>query len=191
MRRISCSASIGSSPLARGTRRRTHRGAGRGRFIPARAGNTSPSRSAAPSATVHPRSRGEHTWSRSRSGPNGGSSPLARGTHLRGPEDAADDRFIPARAGNTAPSSRLSPTSSVHPRSRGEHDDDKWRGVQAAGSSPLARGTHAQQVRDFVDERFIPARAGNTIARPIRTFFYTVHPRSRGEHGLPGWWHGA
>ncbi len=53
-------SSVGSSPQARGTRRRGSAGLRRQRFIPAGAGNTVVARSAARQAAVHPRRRGEH-----------------------------------------------------------------------------------------------------------------------------------
>ena len=109
---------LGSSPLARGTRPGVSSDRQPHRFIPARAGNTTARTTAGPSPTVHPRSRGEHLMMRRDFDPSFGSSPLARGTpaeraelrdlpsplargtHLRlrtGPVY----RFIPARAGNT------------------------------------------------------------------------------------------
>ena len=114
--------SFGSSPLARGTLRRRLPGVGRGRFIPARAGNTWAARPATTSTAVHPRSRGEHAGSWSGTPRRTGSSPLARGT--RGPAGGPGgaDRFIPARAGNTHPGRDLQVPVAVHPRSRGEHD---------------------------------------------------------------------
>ena len=53
------------------------------------------------------------------------------------------------------------------------------------GSSPLARGTLGGQRPEDVRRRFIPARAGNTRAGPRSATAGTVHPRSRGEHGVP------
>ena len=53
-------AQAGSSPLARGTRLHRLAPGEPGRFIPARAGNTSGRTRGASSASVHPRSRGEH-----------------------------------------------------------------------------------------------------------------------------------
>ena len=70
----------GSSPLARGTPHHDAARLDRERFIPARAGNTCPARSKRISATVHPRSRGEHRDRDSRRHKEIGSSPLARGT---------------------------------------------------------------------------------------------------------------
>ena len=137
------------------------------------------------SPTVHPRSRGEHCPSSTVCAEIAGSSPLARGT--RGPRgDAhADARFIPARAGNTAPRPRRSAGRTVHPRSRGEHS----RGAAALrnryGSSPLARGTPAVPRARERRLRFIPARAGNTSAIAMLATTPPVHPRSRGEHQNP------
>ena len=114
-----------------------------------------------------------------------GSSPLARGTPLGRVVDEAAGRFIPARAGNTAsrPVNLRSP--SVHPRSRGEHT--RWRssGVGSTGSSPLARGTRAESRAPRSGYRFIPARAGNTSSTRATGRPTSVHPRSRGEHGVP------
>ena len=91
-------------------------------------------------------------------------------------------RFIPARAGNTTWPRCWSASSTVHPRSRGEHAPHVPLGQGLDGSSPLARGTPDERRRGRRRDRFIPARAGNTsVARPAgaRT---PVHPRSRGEH---------
>ena len=111
----------GSSPLARGTRRRGGGDARIHRFIPARAGNTPIDCAPCGPMTVHPRSRGEHIDAGGSSGHVNGSSPLARGTHLRLSCAGQLRRFIPARAGNTPQSIPLRERSSVHPRSRGEH----------------------------------------------------------------------
>ena len=91
-----------------------------------------------------------------------GSSPLARGTLIPDPERRHSPRFIPARAGNTRRPGPPTTSSSVHPRSRGEH----------VSSSRCRLGFF----------RFIPARAGNTPPRTGMDLLLTVHPRSRGEH---------
>ena len=72
-------ATTGSSPLARGLRRRRHGHHGRARIIPARAGFT-PRHPAAPATQPdHPRSRGVYPRSSTTRGRSPGSSPLARG----------------------------------------------------------------------------------------------------------------
>ena len=111
-----------------------------------------------------------------------GSSPLARGTLLGVRRQPLPERFIPARAGNTSWGSTARGTASVHPRSRGEHDElGQYRWV-VSGSSPLARGTRAPEHRGEVLPRFIPARAGNTCCACSPRTRRPVHPRSRGEH---------
>ena len=173
---------IGSSPLARGT---PSGGAGAGparRFIPARAGNTSLAGPAIEPGAVHPRSRGEHRCCPMAVGVANGSSPLARGTPHPDGDCYEGDRFIPARAGNTGSCGRRAPSGPVHPRSRGEHGPRRYIPSHRYGSSPLARGTHTDSSVGTYRCRFIPARAGNTPDAPRQTSSTSVHPRSRGEH---------
>ena len=174
--------SVGSSPLARGTRAGGEIHHPAGRFIPARAGNTMRSTWSAPRATVHPRSRGEHSPPRSPRGPVHGSSPLARGTLAGIRRGLRSIRFIPARAGNTLRGAHRHHPRPVHPRSRGEHLYQTVVDWIATGSSPLARGTPEDGSVVARYDRFIPARAGNTRPKSARTTRVPVHPRSRGEH---------
>ena len=75
------SASLGSSPLARGTQVGFFGGDGACGLIPARAGNTLKRNDTRGCERAHPRSRGEHVeWADARK-KKPGSSPLARGTH--------------------------------------------------------------------------------------------------------------
>ena len=157
----------GSSPLARGTHHGDNQVLNLGRFIPARAGNMFSQPRSSRSLPVHPRSRGEHGSHPAPRVETRGSSPLARGTPERG-----------ARPRGADP---------VHPRSRGEHGDRPRVRLGALGSSPLARGTRPHDLGVGHDARFIPARAGNTGARPRPPPPGTVHPRSRGEHSMGGW----
>ena len=90
----------GSSPRARGTVCLFARPASADRFIPARAGNGPPNRSAPKNATVHPRARGERGRPNDPDYVMSGSSPRARGTVLGHGENCHNRRFIPARAGN-------------------------------------------------------------------------------------------
>ena len=178
----------GSSPLARGTPvHRPGRGP-RGRFIPARAGNTRWVRKSDASVTVHPRSRGEHGARTDNPDVPIGSSPLARGT-LSCPGDRFEhQRFIPARAGNTRGSTTCAPPAPVHPRSRGEHSRNACVVRAVSGSSPLARGTRFLILAFGFGVRFIPARAGNTCRPGAGRRPPPVHPRSRGEHMSPRSW---
>ena len=96
-----CRPRSGSSPLARGTPESFVDHVVDGRFIPARAGNTSASINVLIARPVHPRSRGEHVIPAPGLLAADGSSPLARGTQRAGVVRLRVGRFIPARAGNT------------------------------------------------------------------------------------------
>ena len=125
---ITCLISFGSSPRGRGTLTSAVKNHLRGRFIPARAGNTRFRRVSGRSGSVHPRAGGEHILMIARDRLSIGSSPRGRGTrrlrrwrrassavHPRAGGEhlpAADDddeqgRFIPARAGNTCSRGRI------------------------------------------------------------------------------------
>ena len=97
------SASLGSSPLARGLPDARHvRFLGRG-IIPARAGFTTGRGSMAVSRSDHPRSRGVYADIAHEFPEYEGSSPLARGLHSGGCPKHPGLRIIPARAGFTGP----------------------------------------------------------------------------------------
>ena len=96
---------VGSSPPARGTPRSLSAFHHLLRFIPACAGNTPRPLGPVWQRPVHPRLRGEHTRPSYCSCSSRGSSPPARGTQFRGRGQLLDGRFIPACAGNTAPTS--------------------------------------------------------------------------------------
>ena len=172
----------GSSPLARGTPPAFAVARRSGRFIPARAGNTTTGRGSPRGTTVHPRSRGEHSPTSCGIRSSSGSSPLARGTPRSGLGGQPLIRFIPARAGNTGVRIASARSRPVHPRSRGEHEYVTGADLAPHGSSPLARGTQLELVRLPHQVRFIPARAGNTSRGAGRSTGRSVHPRSRGEH---------
>ena len=172
----------GSSPLARGTPALSTRCNSAWRFIPAGAGNTLPPGHQPRRTPVHPRWRGEHHHPVTGKQFESGSSPLARGT--RGQDGLADvhGRFIPAGAGNTWPGGAVMGHPMVHPRWRGEHRSSIVSGSSIGGSSPLARGTLERGAAALVDQRFIPAGAGNTASLSLVAGCATVHPRWRGEH---------
>ena len=152
---------------------------------------------------VHPRMRGEHATATPTLLLCIGSSPHARGTPSRTrkppPHRAvhprmrgehldlleyveAAIRFIPACAGNTRSSTPTFRGLPVHPRMRGEHRVAGGDVMPAAGSSPHARGTHAERLETALVGRFIPACAGNTADAAPWFGGGSVHPRMRGEH---------
>ncbi len=172
----------GSSPLARGTPDDPLRDQRIPRLIPARAGNTKAVKDFIVPSPAHPRSRGEHTQATKPEAQSFGSSPLARGTPCHCSKVTSFLRLIPARAGNTSWQRKRSRRSPAHPRSRGEHDCRACAPSLLFGSSPLARGTRPAQPVPYLQERLIPARAGNTDSLFNCPGGFSAHPRSRGEH---------
>ncbi len=172
----------GSSPRARGTHSGTVASRPLTRFIPAGAGNTGRPPRRCPSRPVHPRGRGEHLAARICAVFHSGSSPRARGTHDGDRDPPGLQRFIPAGAGNTTKQAAGVDSPAVHPRGRGEHVDDVGMVRRDPGSSPRARGTLIAFRCDFLNDRFIPAGAGNTPVCASSRAPAPVHPRGRGEH---------
>ena len=152
------------------------------RFIPARAGNTRNWRSTTSRNTVHPARAGNTVAARAAQESVAGSSPHGRGTHPLADCAVREDRFIPARAGNTSTTRSLQLQAPVHPRTGGEHGRVSRPGNGRCGSSPHGRGTPLSGHPGFGFGRFIPARAGNTRARAGCIPFPAVHPRTGGEH---------
>ena len=176
-------AAWGSSPLARGLRRRTHsptapspdhpRSRGvyvtRARWVGTVAGSS-------PLARGLPFTKYSHRLSSriipARAGftppmcwlahTRCGSSPLARGLPLIDRPGRGGGRIIPARAGFTVGSSRLVVRVPDHPRSRGVYGLGEVLGDRTGGSSPLARGLHGHALAPAEFLRIIPARAGFT-----------------------------
>ena len=190
LRVIMCSLD-GSSPRGRGTPRSGRSGRARGRFIPARAGNTRTRRSARSYQTVHPRAGGEHRPTATLTGITGGSSPRGRGTREQAQEARRPRRFIPARAGNTPGASASRPHNPVHPRAGGEHGLPNTSNPPMSGSSPRGRGTLLVALALDDGHRFIPARAGNTRPPASGTRPSPVHPRAGGEHFISSRWTAA
>ena len=172
----------GSSPLARGLRGWSATPVADGGIIPARAGFTSATPSAARPGPDHPRSRGVYVLSRSNHPLKGGSSPLARG--LRSPEAAGAGLggIIPARAGFTRPSPASSRRTRDHPRSRGVYRSDQGATTCPSGSSPLARGLQEPGRSSRTCPGIIPARAGFTAPLDGARLPRSDHPRSRGVY---------
>ena len=69
----------------------------------------------------------------------------------------------------------------VHPRMRGERLSRIEAASWAIGSSPHARGTPLNLKVWPIEERFIPACAGNAGVESSRHEGQPVHPRMRGE----------
>ena len=110
-----------------------------------------------------------------------GSSPRRRGTPHASRLRSIWFRFIPALAGNAAGSPPAAHTFPVHPRAGGERFIAWKRGGLSTGSSPRWRGTRCPPVRDRLEDRFIPALAGNARYSAIARYVAPVHPRAGGE----------
>ena len=150
---------------------------------------------------VYPRWRGELIYSKPSECIPGGLSPLARGTRRLPPAQPWIFRFIPAGAGNSGSLTQRLSALTVYPRWRGElraaapqkcHSPvyPRWRGELAyrlviappqLGLSPLARGTQYAFNHCQAYFRFIPAGAGNSVARWTLPDHQPVYPRWRGE----------
>ena len=166
---------LGSSPLARGLRRRHPPELRRLRIIPARAGFTHPLQHEGSELEDHPRSRGVYGSASTPAPAMSGSSPLARG--------------LPARP---ALPRRRPPD---HPRSRGVYALADEAEYQWGGSSPLARGLRHGHDQILRPEGIIPARAGFTVRMSLSVMMGPDHPRSRGVYMVPAgrshYWRGS
>ena len=152
----------GSSPLARGLlSRRGSPGESAG-IIPARAGFTRGRGRRSTRRPDHPRSRGVYQAVSRATYKELGSSPLARGLHLRGTVPDLPRRIIPARAGFTRRVAFRRVAFRDHPRSRGVYATHPGHPRPGMGSSPLARGLRPRH--------------------PLGGGAFPDHPRSRGVY---------
>ncbi len=172
----------GSSPRMRGTLVAVGIETQERRFIPAHAGNTFIERNKVALSPVHPRACGEHPKKVSWSGSRIGSSPRMRGTRLFIVAFMPRPRFIPAHAGNTWTTICGTLWRTVHPRACGEHLLYADATQSVTGSSPRMRGTQSLCQIQFIQNRFIPAHAGNTTPHHQPPLPSPVHPRACGEH---------
>ena len=152
----------GSSPRLRGTLELGRNQARARRFIPTPAGNTVIAGTECIQMAVHPHACGEHWPRTARALLMPGSSPRLRGT----PETDGDATLA----------------SLVHPHACGEHFPRLFEERPQSGSSPRLRGTLSAQSRAWLNDRFIPTPAGNTLASNSSGTSCTVHPHACGEH---------
>ena len=172
----------GSSPHARGARRRTSSPRPFGRIIPACAGSTNARCRVWMSYGDHPRMRGEHPLHRGKSLRGRGSSPHARGARKRSTRECCECGIIPACAGSTFGHFAAGHSDGDHPRMRGEHSWGRLQTTSLLGSSPHARGAHQTIKRRGRGVGIIPACAGSTRPPILSIRYRRDHPRMRGEH---------
>ena len=176
------SATLGSSPLARGLQlwldgADSHRG-----IIPARAGFTPTPPSSCWRSRDHPRSRGVYLPNPTQPNFGTGSSPLARGLHPYTPRERGCARIIPARAGFTNPENRAAAGRTDHPRSRGVYCPSPRECRRRCWIIPARAGFTPRGLRWCAAVRIIPARAGFTPSSSGPRITRTDHPRSRGVY---------
>ena len=183
-RRLIANPFGGSSPLARGLQGPLPRPLREDGIIPARAGFTCWARGGVWRRPDHPRSRGVYSGATCISIVTHGSSPLARGLHEHHQDHRAPPRIIPARAGFTSSSDRITVGQADHPRSRGVYEGFDLASWIAGGSSPLARGLRGGLLGGVPGRRIIPARAGFTALVSPPAGMREDHPRSRGVYNV-------
>ena len=111
----------------------------------------------------------------------GGSPPHARGRLDTLGDTPCNGRITPACAGKTCPRPGQAPSTTDHPRMRGEDNLRQCGYTPHLGSPPHARGRRGKQ---FVQNRSVgitPACAGKTSQRFFISPMLTDHPRMRGE----------
>ena len=177
--RTSCVA--GSSPRGRGTPVRVFATCRHERFIPAWAGNATRTCSPSARASVHPRVGGERYLFHSIPSSIIGSSPRGRGTRKFRLVILPVRRFIPAWAGNASDGGRAHISMAVHPRVGGERVQVHGISSGGDGSSLRGRGTLLELEAERLQDRFIPAWAGNAPTERADRQAKTVHPRVGGE----------
>ena len=172
----------GSSPRVRGKRRGPGEADERGRIIPARAGQTSPSTARPRNTSDHPRACGANPAIIGRGEGDGGSSPRVRGKHAEVEVVAKRLRIIPARAGQTTRHPGCCRTPTDHPRACGANCIKAETREGFIGSSPRVRGKPEELVVPVDCRRIIPARAGQTPAVTHSRTQPPDHPRACGAN---------
>ena len=159
-------ASGGSSPHARGAPQLQGELEDQAGIIPACAGSTPVEGVPRARPRDHPRMRGEHCMLHWGGTVERGSSPHARGAHVRARASRLQHGIIPACAGSTCQAGRLHRPSRDHPRMRGEHTVMNAIIDFDNGSSPHARGAPRLRHPPVKRARIIPACAGSTPTSP-------------------------
>ena len=111
----------GSSPRGRGKRTPEFRRLCIRGLIPARAGKTGRGAKLPRALPAHPRAGGENSPKGPRDRLAQGSSPRGRGKRAPHENEGHPWGLIPARAGKTCATNRMSPSTAAHPRAGGEN----------------------------------------------------------------------
>ena len=111
-----------------------------------------------------------------------GSSPQMRGARSTATRSSCPTGIIPADAGSTHMLPMVRHSRQDHPRRCGEHSMVSVTPGWVSGSSPQMRGARDGNGNRSASWRIIPADAGSTRSRCIRTACVPDHPRRCGEH---------
>ena len=130
----------GSSPRVRGKRTSLSKLLRISGLIPACAGKTSSPVTSPVGTKAHPRVCGENLTRNAERSRLSGSSPRLRGKRLGRCRHGCGRGLIPACAGKTSVSSRVSLSSRAHPRVCGENTSRRHGRPHDEGSSPRVRG---------------------------------------------------
>ena len=155
-----------------------------GRIIPAHAGQTLRARRAPSSRPDHPRACGANASTISAASSRVGSSPRMRGKHAYRPRPHAADRIIPAHAGQTKPKTLPQLLRTDHPRACGANMFFVSRCPFLYGSSPRMRGKFGAGRQGHVQDRIIPAHAGQTLCLASLSLTSPDHPRACGANAF-------
>ena len=152
------------------------------RLIPARAGKTLAFHAWVSAMRAHPRAGGENPGFVRLGDLVNGSSPRGRGKLEGRLAVLGGQRLIPARAGKTLGGNLLALLGGAHPRAGGENSRAAAHSAGTGGSSPRGRGKLVRTPRFPARFRLIPARAGKTRSRMMRSISRRAHPRAGGEN---------
>ena len=152
------------------------------RIIPAHAGQTTRVRYGRQAASDHPRACGANPCLVNVVSDCAGSSPRMRGKLATRICRTANQRIIPAHAGQTMAEPGFLATITDHPRACGANlagEDDM---LYVEGSSPRMRGKPADLHRQGIHDRIIPAHAGQTSTSNSTSKSDKDHPRACGAN---------
>ena len=177
------STTAGLSPRLRGNRqqlRGRHRPAG---SIPAPAGEPKGPAGIFHRPPVYPRACGGTTTYTPPVGNEYGLSPRLRGNLLGMMLNCPITRSIPAPAGEPAGCLGMMALPMVYPRACGGTRDEKLEAELAEGLSSRLRGNPSELTPLALDDRSIPAPAGEPVGQQARPVRLSVYPRACGGTG--------
>ena len=161
-KRLRRPAPCGLSPRVRGKRQRRHANPGRGRSIPACAGETAAGSSCPRRRGVYPRVCGGNALNGEASPPPAGLSPRVRGKPPATALARTKSRSIPACAGETVLFPQLDKPHPVYPRVCGGNGPELAAELALQGLSPRVRGKLSITAAPSFPGGSIPACAGET-----------------------------